>query len=87
MEVKFAFTESAQDSLTWEDIETLESGNIGKARSILARFVVDDSEKPVPFDDAMSTLGKLKISEIQGVLENFAKLMSEQAVNPPNAAS
>jgi hypothetical protein len=87
MNVNFAFTESAQDSLTWEDIETLESGNISKARAILARFVVDDNKNPVPFDDAMSTLGKLKISEIQGVLESFAKLMSEEAVNPQIAAS
>jgi len=87
MEIRFKFDGDAKDNLTWNDLEILESGKIGKSKEILARFVVDQNEKPVPFDAALKDLGSLKMSQIEGVMESFTKLMTNDAINPPNADS
>lgn len=87
MEIRFAFTEDLQKTLTWDDIDTIESGKIGKSKSVIARFVVDENNKPVGVEKAEEILGKLTLAEIQPVLEEFAKVMSEGAVTPTNAAS
>lgn len=86
MNIRFKFDGTLQDNLTWDDMEVLESGRMGAAKNVLARFVVDDAEKPVPFETAKKNLGALKLRDIQGVLEQFTKLISESAINPTNAA-
>ena len=87
MNIRFKFEGSAKDNLTWDDLEILESGKIGQSKSILARFVVDELEKPIEFDKALKMLGSLKMAQIEEVLSSFTKLMSEDAINPPKAAS
>ena len=85
--IRFKFEGEPKDNLTWDDLEILESGKIGQSKTILARFVVDDSEKPVPFEDALKMLGQLKMGQIEGVISSFTELMSNKAINPQNAAS
>lgn len=83
----FKFNGSVQDNLTWNDLETLEAGRIGASKNILARFIVDESGKPIPIDKAKEILGQLKMKEIEGVLSEFTKLMTEGALNPQTADS
>lgn len=86
MEIRFKFDGTFQDNITWDDLEILESGKMGASKNILARFVVDAKDDPMPFEDAKKLLGKLKVSEIQGVLTRFMELVNNAAVTPPTAA-
>lgn len=85
--VKFKIDGAIKDNLTWDDIEILEGGKIGKSKDILARFVVDESENPVPFEQAKKQLGKLTMTQVEKVMQEFLRLMTDSAVNPPTAAS
>lgn len=84
--IRFKFDGTLQDNLTWDDLETLESGKMGASKNVLARFVVDAEGNPMPEDKARKALGALKISQIQGVLSQFMDLVNAQATNPPTAA-
>lgn len=65
------------DDLTWDELDALEEAADGKLslramRGMVARFMVDAQGKPVAVDEAQRLLGKLKRSEIAGVIEQFA---------------
>lgn len=85
--IRFKLTDDIKDSLTWDDLEVLESGKIGAAKNILARYMVDEQDKNVPLEHAKKQLGALKISQIEKVMQDFMKLMTNTALNPPTAAS
>lgn len=91
MDINFKFDGSIRDVLTWDDLEiieeTQETGRVGKAKNILARFVVDEQGKPVPHDKAKKLLGSLTITQIETTLASFSKLLQGEAVSPPTAAS
>lgn len=84
--IRFKFDGAPRDNLTWDDLEILESGKMGKSKEILARFVVEADEAPMPFEKANKQLGALKLSEIEGVLKSFMELLTSDAINPTNAA-
>jgi len=85
--VRFKFDGEPKDNLTWDDLDILESGKMGAAKNILARFIVDKNDKPVPFEKAKKQLGSLKLGEIEPVLQAFMDLLQGEAVPPPTAAS
>lgn len=85
--VRFKFDGDMKDALTWDDLEILEGGKIGQSKNILARFVVDEHEKPVPFEKAKKQLGQLTMGQIEETLKAFTDLMTSNAINPPTAAS
>lgn len=84
--IRFKFDGTMQDNLTWDDLEILESGKVGASKNILARFVVDENQKPVPEDKAKKMLGALKVAQIQNVMAQFMTLINDAAINPPTAA-
>lgn len=84
--LKFVLDKNIEESLTWEEYEVIGSGNMGKMREIMSRFLVDDNGNPIPQPTAYETLGKLKISEIKQAAEAFATAMQEAAINPTSAA-
>lgn len=85
--IKFKFDGSVKDVLTWDDIEILEEGRIGKAKNILARFIVDENDKPIPFEEAKKQLGKLKMGQIEETMQAFTVLMKEEAIPPQTAVN
>ena len=87
IKIRFKFDGNMQDALTWDDLEIIESGRMGASKNVLARFVVDAAGNPMPFEEAKKLMGKLKLSEVSGVLQQFMELVNNAAVNPPNAAS
>lgn len=84
--VNFKFEGAPKDNLTWDDLEILESGKMGASKGVLARFVVGGDGNYLPFDEANKTLGKLKLSEIEGVLKQFMEILTGDALNPTTAA-
>lgn len=87
MDIRFKFDGSVRESLTWDDLEVLEEGKIGKSKNILARFMVDEAGKGIGFDEAKKQLGKLKMSQIEETLQAFTKLMQDDAIPPRTAAN
>ena len=85
--IQFKLDGTIKETLTWDDLETLESGKIGAAKNVLARFVVDESGNPVDFETAKKILGKLPISQIEKVMGDFMNVMTGTALPPPTAAS
>jgi hypothetical protein len=86
MEIRFKFDGTAQENLTWDDLEVLESGKMGASKNVIARFVVDAADQPVPYERAKKELGALKMKDIQVVLTRFLELLNDNALNPPTAA-
>lgn len=84
--IRFKFDGEPKDNLTWDDLEILETGKMGASKNILARFVVDASDQPVPLEQAKKQLGSLKLSQIEATLKAFMELLSGNAINPPTAA-
>jgi len=85
-QISFSITQDKADQMTWEEMEALLDGNIARARRVMARFLVDEKEQPVEFDEAMKTLGNLKMSEIKDAVSIFAEAMKNSAVNPTSAS-
>ena len=83
--IKFFITAEKADLLTWEEMESLMEGNIGRARKVLARFLVDEAEQPVEFSAAMQALGALTLPQIKEAVAAFSAAMKDSAVNPTNA--
>jgi hypothetical protein len=48
--------------------------------------ITQEKEQPVEFDEAMKTLGNLKMSEIKDAVSIFAEAMKNSAVNPTSAS-
>jgi hypothetical protein len=60
-------------------------GNITRARKVMARFLVDETDQPVEFLSAMKTLGALTMPQIKEAVAAFSAAMKDSAVNPTSA--
>ena len=75
--------------LTWEEYETIELAQEGdvkmrRLRPVVARFMVDENNQPLPHTQALAILGKLPMDEVKDVFEQFANAMRESAI--PNGS-
>jgi hypothetical protein len=71
------------DDLTWEEWELVDNATYTSSRKLLAKFIVGVDGKPLPKDEAMAALGKLKTADIKSTLELFtAKIKELGAINP-----
>jgi hypothetical protein len=62
MEIRLHVTAEKLRALTWDDIETLESPGEASAaavRSMVAQFMVDEQQQPLPPGQAKQLLGRL----------------------------
>ena len=71
--------------MTWEEYETIELAQEGdvkmrRLRPVVARFMVDENNQPLPHPQALAILGKLTMDEVKDVFEQFANAMRESAV-------
>ena len=80
-DIRFLLNEGIGE-LTWDDWICLENGLSSKSRDILARFMVDKNDKPVPLDAAKAALGKLKITQVAEITSAFWKAAKDSSVNP-----
>ena len=51
-----------------------------RLRPVVARFMVDENDKPLLHSQALTILGKLPMSEVKDIFEQFANAMKEGAV-------
>lgn len=80
--IKFIVTESLNE-LTWDEWNALEQGASRESKEILARYVVDEHDKPIPYNQALKLLGSVKLKDLAEVTGNFWRALRENAVNPP----
>ena len=86
MQIKLNFDGNVRDDLDWEDVGVLEAELIGKSRFIIARYCTDENNIPIPYDEAVKLLAKVKLPQINEYVQGFLKLIKDGAVNPTNAA-
>ena len=79
--IKFVVTENMNE-LTWEDWNSLEEGASKHTREIMARFLVDENDKPVEYKEAMKILGAVKMKELAEVTGGFWRSLRDASVNP-----
>lgn len=91
-QITFIITEEKINDLEWEDLEIIERMQEGEFKSsyrirpLLAKFMVNgDGQTPVPYDDALKVLKKLKVGQIKETMEKFAKAMTDATVPKANA--
>lgn len=88
MALRFKLEGSLAEELTWDEIEILEIPKVGAAKNILARYMVDENDQPIPYEQAVKTLGKIKgATAILEAVNAFMGYIKDGAVNPPTAAS
>jgi len=92
MEVRFLIDEKSVEAMTWEELETFERAQEGEMkiynlRPILARFMVNGSDKVMPHDKAMKALGTLPMSKIKETIELFMGALKDGTVPKVNENS
>lgn len=85
IKIHFHITKESAEALTWEDLDILEMARNGEVtnrqiRSLLARFMVDDDLKILPHDKATKLLGKVSVSQIKDVMQQFTEVLAGAAV-------
>ncbi len=90
--IRFHLSEERINSLTWEEYEVIESMQDGdlklyRLRPVLAKFVVDENQKPVPIPQALKQIGKVPINQLKQVLESFTLDLQEGTVPKENEDS
>lgn len=82
-DVKFKIDGSKIDEvLDWDSIEIIENRDMPKMKRVCAFFVVDEKGAPVPYDAALKMLGKVKLKDINPLMDTFFKIWAGNAVNP-----
>lgn len=69
-----------------DDLIELEAPSLKYMRSFLARFVIDEAtNQPLPREEALSQIGRLKLKEIRGFIEQVSAAVAEAVGNavPP----
>ena len=90
-ELRFVIDQnSIKTILTGDDIETIELFQEGeqvgsyRLKRMAAKFMVDNSGKPIPYKQALKIFGELKAEEYNEGLIQFIKTMVEVAIPKAN---
>lgn len=83
--IHFLINEKSIEGMTWEEFETFERAQEGdmklhQLRPILARFLTNGNDKPMPHAKAMKVLGELPIPKIKEAIEAFVAALKDNAV-------
>ena len=89
MLIKFNITKELIQELPEKDYEVIEMAQDGevklyKLRPLLARFVVDENDKPMPHPAAMKLLGEIPLTQWGDVVNQFASALKGSTV--PNTS-
>ena len=73
------------DEITLDDLIELEAPTLRFMKAFLARFLVDEAGASVPEVEAQAQIGKLKMKEINGFIEQVKASVEEAVGNavPP----
>lgn len=85
MQINFHINENLINELTWEEYEAFEGaqeGNIklSQLRPLIARFMVDEAQKPLSHASAMKQLGAIPMAQIKDVFKQFSDTLTGAAV-------
>ena len=88
-QIQFLITEAQVNNMTWEEYEAFEFAQEGetklnKLRPVIARFMVDENNKSVPFDKAMKLLGKIPIPKIKETIQLFTDTLRNRTIPKAN---
>jgi hypothetical protein len=83
--LKFHLAEEMIKALSWEDYEALEMAQEGdvklyRLRPLLARFVVDESLKPIPQSTALKMIAKVPMDQVPEIIKQFMEALKDKAV-------
>jgi hypothetical protein len=92
MQIYFHISENLVNELTWEEYEAFEGAQDGKIklsqlRPLIARFMVDEAQKPLPHAAAMKQLAVLPVAQIKDVFQKFSESLTGAAVPNVNGSS
>lgn len=84
-EIHFYITEQAVNEMEADDYEAFERAQDGefklyRVRPALCRFMVDEKNAPIPYEQALKISGKMKLRQVKEFLEAFFKTMEDAAV-------
>ena len=92
VKIRFLFKDpkETRKRLTWDDLETMENLQSGKAgigalKSLAARFMANEKDEYLPAEQAEKILGKLSADDIQDVLRQFTEALTGAAIPPQSA--
>lgn len=91
MEIRLSITKERLEQFTWEDYIALENlgdekVSLGQLRDIIATFVANDDGTFMEPDQAKVLLGKLKLTDIKGVVQQLREKLTEYAAPKQNGS-
>lgn len=96
-EIRFHLNGDSTNQLTLGDMVMLDEinaadgmkpGMLGKMRDLMARFMVDEKQEPLSFDEAVELLNALPVTDIEDVATAFSKAIqgfADSGVSPTTA--
>jgi hypothetical protein len=89
MEINFYITEDAVNNMEAADYEAFERAQDGdikvyRLRPALCRFMVDEKNNPIPYEQALKVSEKMKISQLKEFVTKFFEAASQRAVPNEN---
>lgn len=92
MEIQFYITEKAVNEMSAEDYEAFERAQDGeikmyRLRPAICRFMVNDKNEPIQYEQAMKLSGKMKVGQYKDFIEKFFNTMSEATIPKANGSS
>jgi hypothetical protein len=92
MEIIFNITKEGIEEMEAEDYEAFERAQDGEVRlyrlrPAIARFMVDEHNKPIPHPQAMKISGRMKLKDMKSFISKFFDIMRDTAVPKANGNS
>lgn len=91
VKIRFLINKNLLETMTEEEYEAIEMAQDGQARlyrlrPLMARFMVDEHNKPLAHEIAKKQLGKVPMGEFAGVTTQFTEAFRELAVPKASAS-
>ena len=92
MEINFYITEQSVNDMSAEDYEAFERAQDGeikmyRLRPAICRFMVDEHNQPVPYEQALKLSGKMKVIQYKDFIQKFFETMNNATVPKVNGSS
>lgn len=87
MQIRFFIDKNLLENMAEEEYEAIEmaqdgQGRLYRLRPLMARFMVDEQNKPLSHDAAKRELGRIPMGEFSAVTVQFADAFRSYAVPP-----
>lgn len=84
--MNFKIESGIESELTIDDLIALQEGQARAVRDILSKFAFNDNGKKIEVDEARKIIGKMKLSEIEGITAQFSAALKDATANPTSAS-